>query len=321
MIRKWRTWIWSFLLLIWTTAIAVSLVVLFTAYYGLLLAFVLLLLAETIVFTFLWYKGENTALSPESNYSEKDILLDATRINTSLAIAEKIQKQLLPRNIPQIPGLDVYVKSRPSDEIGGDFYQVLSLPNATLLAIGDVAGHGLASGMISIMLDTLLHAFGPDLRPKDMLTEMNRILYRRIDPSLFSTLLLMYWDHEGQRLMFSSAGHGYLFHYSDQQKVLHARKSGGIALGMIPDIASHVREEGMVFLPGDTLVVCTDGITEMRNIQGDTLGIQTFRDIVSKHAPLSSAKIVFDEISQDILSFAGTAKQVDDLTLMVLKRI
>src|SRR3990170_9150993 len=222
MIRKWRTWIWSFLLLIWTTVIAVSLIVLFTAYYGLLLAFVLLLLAETIVFTVLWFKSEKASLPKENTSGEREAPLDAIRINTSLAIAEKIQRQLLPRNLPEIPGLDVYVKSRPSDEIGGDFYQILSLPNATLFAIGDVAGHGLPSGMVSIMLDTLLHAFGPDLRPKDVLTEMNRILYRRIDPSLFSTLLLLYWDHENQRLMFSSAGHGYLLHYDNGKNMLNA---------------------------------------------------------------------------------------------------
>jgi len=247
--------------------------------------------------------------------------LDAIRINTSLAIAEKIQRQLLPRNLPEIPGLDVYVKSRPSDEIGGDFYQILSLPNATLFAIGDVAGHGLPSGMVSIMLDTLLHAFGPDLRPKDVLTEMNRILYRRIDPSLFSTLLLLYWDHENQRLMFSSAGHGYLLHYDNGKNMLNARKSGGIALGMIPDISAHVREEEMSFLPGDALVVCTDGIIEMRNSHGESLGAEKFHHIVTQHAPLDSAQKVFDNVSQDILSFAGTAKQIDDLTLMVLKRI
>ncbi len=321
MIRKLRTWIWSFLLLIWTTVIAVSLVVLFTAYYGLLLAFILLLLAETIVFTLLWYKNDQVSRLKVQDSPEREDTLEVRRINTSLAIAEKIQKQLLPRHIPDIPGLDAYAKSRPSDEIGGDFYQILPLPKATLFAIGDVAGHGLPSGMISIMLDTLLHAFGPNLSPKDLLTEMNRILYRRIDPSLFSTLLLLYWDHEHKRLIFSSAGHGYLLHYNSEKNVLSARKSGGIALGMIPDIANHVREEGVVFLPGDTLVVCTDGITEMRNAQGESLGNQKFRDIAAKRAPLHSARRVFDEISQDILSFAGTAKQMDDLTLMVLKRL
>lgn len=319
MIQKMRNWLWSFLLLIWTTILVVSLLILFTAYYGLLLAFIMLLLAETIIFTYLWYKGEKKSLANE-NSDNRELDTDVTRINKSLAIAEKIQKHLLPRNLPQIPGLDVYVKSRPSDEIGGDFYQILNLPGATLLAIGDVAGHGLPSGMISIILDTLLHAFG-ELKPKDLLIEMNKILYKRIDPSLFSTLLILYWDHEEEKLMFSSAGHGYMLRFDDNRKILYARKSGGIALGMIPDIAPLIKEEGMVFLPGDTLVLCTDGITDMRNVQGETLGIQNFHKIVSSHAPLTSAKAVFDEISRDILSFASTTKQTDDLTLMVLKRI
>ncbi|MBI4836178.1 MAG: SpoIIE family protein phosphatase [Candidatus Abawacabacteria bacterium] len=244
------------------------------------------------------------------------------RLVNSLLVAEKIQKYLLPAHVGTITGLDVYAKSRPSEEIGGDFYQVIPIsPTRTLFAIGDVAGHGLPSAMISIIVDTLIHAFAKEQDMQKMTKQINTILYQRIAPNLFSTLLLLLWDSETKLMSIVSAGFGRFLHYHSADRIINTIKGGGIALGMVKSDKSIATTRQLVFTSGDVLILSTDGILEMQNGLGKRLGIERWAKIAQQHAALDSAEAIFQALSRDILSFAGTAKQIDDVTLMVIRHI
>lgn len=97
-------------------------------------------------------------------------------------------------------------------------------------------------------------------------------------------------------------------------------KSGGIALGMVPDIGQKIHVQTLAMAVGDTLILNTDGIPEMRNPLGQYLGLEQWLHIMQTHAVAESAETMFNKVSDDILEFAGTAKQVDDITLMIIRR-
>jgi sigma-B regulation protein RsbU (phosphoserine phosphatase) len=249
--------------------------------------------------------------------------LEQPVVDTSLAIAEKIQRQLLPKNIPNINGLDFHAYSQPCEQIGGDFYQILTQADRTIIAIGDVAGHGLPSGIISIMVDTLLYTFSMQAyTPVAMLRELNRVIYRRIDPSLFATLLLLTWYPYEQKLTLTSAGFGPILHAQQQSQQVVSVKSNGIAIGMISDITPYIEEQVLPFAEGDSLVVSTDGIIEMRSRSKHQLGIAGLQSITAQHAFSSpTAQHLFNAVSKEITHHRPmTEKQADDWTLMVIKR-
>ncbi len=244
-------------------------------------------------------------------------------VDSGLAIAEKIQRQLLPKNIPNINGLDFHAYSQPCEQIGGDFYQILTQADRTIIAIGDVAGHGLPSGIVSIMADTLLYTFSMQAyTPVAMLRELNRVIYRRVDPSLFTTLLLLTWYPHEQKLTITSAGFGPILHANQQSKKVVPVRSDGIAIGMIADITPYIKEHVLPFAEGDSLVVTTDGITEMRSRSKQLLGLAGLQSIITEHAFSSStAQHLFNAVSKEITNHAAkNEKQADDWTLMVIKR-
>lgn len=311
MLRHWQKIIWSIVVVIWVTLVCLG------GWFADSHTVVAIALAgvNTILLAYIWYINTRSLKQVSNEDHEKE------RIVTSLAIAEKIQKQLLPTKIPTMAGLECCVRSRPSEEIGGDFYQILE-PDSdhVIFAMGDVAGHGLPSGMISIMIDTMLHAFNHrSLSLVDELVEMNKVLYKRIDPSLFASMILCSWEKSTQRLTVASAGFGYLLHWDAQNKQVNKIKGGGMALGMIADIRPFLEEKEIVLNQNDSLVVATDGISEILNENGHRLGVKGFSEWIHQAADGASAQELFDALSREIAQSVRT-KTHDDLTLMVLNR-
>lgn len=311
MLRHWQKIIWSIVVVVWVTLICLG------GWFADSHTVVAITLAgmNTILLAYIWYINTRS-LMPVSNEDQ-----EKKRMVTNLAIAEKIQKQLLPTKIPVMDGLECCVRSRPSEEIGGDFYQILE-PDSdhVIFAMGDVAGHGLPSGMISIMIDTMLHAFNNrSLSLVDELVEMNKVLYKRIDPSLFASMILCSWEKSTQKLVVASAGFGYLLHWDAQKKQVNKIKGGGMALGMIADIRPFLEEKEVILNLNDSLVVATDGISEILNEDGQRLGVKGVAEWITQTADGASAQTLFDALSREIAQSVHT-KTHDDLTLMVLNR-
>ncbi len=310
--RNWQKIIWSVVLVVWVV------LVFFGGWFADGHAVVVVALAgmNTILLAYIWY------ITTRSSVRVSDEDLEKTRMGTSLAIAEKIQKQLLPTKVPAMNGLECFVRSRPSEEIGGDFYQILE-PDSdhVVLAMGDVAGHGLPSGIISIMIDTLLHAFnGRSHSLIDKLVEMNKVLYKRIDPSLFASMILCSWEKSSQKLTVASAGFGYLLHWEAQHKQVKKIKGGGMALGMIADIRPFLEEKEIPLSDSDSLVIATDGISEIVGSNGKRLGVGGLSQWIAQSADGASARILFEALSKEIAQSMLAKQQHDDLTLMVLTR-
>ena len=245
------------------------------------------------------------------------------RMSSELDIAAQIQRDVLPKEAPMSPGLDIVAKTRSAAEVGGDSFDFLQSPdgNQTFIYIGDVTGHGVPAGLVMVMVDTLIHAAVSMglANSKDVLQHTNSMLTPRISARLFMTLVMLRWDASLQKMHYTGSGHEHILVYRANGEKVEAIRSGGIALGMIPDNSKILQEKEIPLELGDAIVLYTDGITEAKNQAGEMYDLEKMSASLQKHGYLPSAESIFDHITKDFSKFVGEYVQVDDITMIVIK--
>ena len=245
------------------------------------------------------------------------------RMSSELDIASQIQKDVLPKEAPDSPGLDIVAKTRSAAEVGGDSFDFLSSPdgNQTYIYIGDVTGHGVPAGLVMMMVDTIVTAMVNMglVSSKDVVVNTNTLLTPRISSRLFMTMVMLRWDAVLQKMFYTGGGHEHILVYRSKTESVESFKSGGIALGMIPD-NSHIAVEQEIPLEiGDTIVLYTDGLTEAKSKTGDMYGVERMTESLKKHGYLPSSESIFSHLTQDFANFVQEYVQVDDTTMIVIK--
>ncbi len=245
------------------------------------------------------------------------------RIVQELQVAAKIQDQLVPDDdeIPKIEGLQIAADLVPAEEVGGDIYDFLKVENRLIMYLGDVTGHGVPAGIISSISNALLYGYATLGNLKEILLEVNRVLKVKTLPTMFMTLCLMQWDSVRKKFSYASAGHEQILHYKVNEKLAEYKASGGIALGMMEDISKHINVVDIDFQVGDYLVIYSDGIPECWKNDKESYGSERLKAAMEKFAVLGDADAVKRAILADVKDFAAGYKQMDDITIMVIKRI
>ncbi len=245
------------------------------------------------------------------------------RMSSELDIASKIQKDILPKTAPEAPGLDVVAKTKAAAEVGGDSFDFLTSAdgNNVYAIIGDVTGHGVPAGLVMMMVNTLVHAMVSRglTSAKDIMVNTNTLLTPRISSRLFMTSVMLRWDKVAQKMYYTGAGHEHVLIYRSKTEEVEAVRSGGIALGMIPDNSQIAKEEEIKLEIGDVVVLYTDGITEARNQQGEMYELDGLVNSLKKHGFRPSAESVFDNLTKDFSNFVQEYVQADDITMIVVK--
>ncbi|MBN2096557.1 PP2C family protein-serine/threonine phosphatase [Candidatus Peregrinibacteria bacterium] len=245
------------------------------------------------------------------------------RMSSELDIAAQIQRDVLPKEAPMAPGLDIVAKTRSAAEVGGDSFDFLQSPdgNQTFIYIGDVTGHGVPAGLVMVMVDTLIHAAVSMglASSKDVLVHTNAMLTPRISARLFMTLVMLRWDASSQKMYYTGGGHEHVLVYKSKEEKVESIRSGGIALGMIPDNSKIIAEKEIPLELGDAIVLYTDGLTEAKNQSGEMYGLERMTASLKKYGYLPSAESIFDHMTQDFSKFVGEYVQVDDTTMIVIK--
>ena len=245
------------------------------------------------------------------------------RMSSELDIAAQIQKDVLPKVAPESPGLDIVAKTRSAAEVGGDSFDFLSSPdkNQTFIYIGDVTGHGVPAGLVMVMVDTLIHSMistGIN-NAKDVMVNTNMLLTPRISARLFMTLVMLRWDAAKQKMYYTGAGHEHILIYKAKTEKVETIRSGGIALGMVPDISKIITEQEIPLEIGDAIVLYTDGLTEAKNQIGEMYDVGRMSESLQKHGYFPSAEGIFDHVTKDFANFVGEYVQADDTTMIVIK--
>ena len=240
----------------------------------------------------------------------------------------RIQRALLPEELPQIPGLKLAASYTTFDRAGGDLYDVALLGERTgsqgerddrcAILIGDVSGHGPAAAVVMAMFHAILHAY--PFKPKgpgEVLTHVNRHLCaKRIDNS-FVTAVLAFYDPVTRELTYARAGHDppMLKDFPHKGPPVHLDAVGELPLGIMADV--EYREATVQLKSGQTLILYTDGITESRRNGFDLFGVKGIEDALT--ACSGAAECAVQHITQAVLDHTKDFRPNDDQTVLAVQ--
>jgi serine phosphatase RsbU (regulator of sigma subunit)/DNA-binding transcriptional regulator YhcF (GntR family) len=226
-----------------------------------------------------------------------------------------IQHGLLPREIPQIPGFTIAGAWQPARTVGGDYYDVFKLSETELaLVVADVSGKGMPAALLMSNLQATVKAYATaESSPKDLCDKVNRAICRSITIGNFITFFYAVLDSAGRRLTYTNAGHNPPL-IARQDRSCLKLETGGTVLGMFTD-ASY-EQAGVDLLPGDRLVIFTDGITEAVDSNGQELGGERLIALLREN-PTASAADLRDAIMQGVTQFCRE-DFADDATLLAV---
>jgi len=248
-------------------------------------------------------------------------LVETERLEEEMDMGRKIQMALLPHEAPEIPRLNVQGLMQPAKEIGGDYYDFVTLPDKDKLAIviGDVSGKGVAAGLLMSMVKATIQSLSQEgLAPKRLLMRINQMLYQNIRAQKFMTLLYFIWQADNRTFTYSSAGHEHILIYCNNTQAIESIQSGGFMLGMLPDIETYLEEKEIKLEPADKILLYTDGVTEAQNDKGDRFGLSRLMEAFRQHNQKPVQELM-QAIKDEVYSFMGSQPQYDDITLVVLE--
>lgn len=249
------------------------------------------------------------------------------RVTRELQLATQIQQQLIPKEIPKIEGLDIAACLIPASEIGGDIYDFIPLGDKRMMMyLGDVTGHGVPAGIVSSIANALFYGYAPQGDLKKILVWVNHVLKAKTMSTMFMTLCLMDFDAESGKFLYANAGHEQIIHYKASEKKVELKPAGGLALGMVPDISAQTVVQEVPLEIGDFLVVYSDGIPEAWKNEKEKYGMERLEDTVQKfgnttNSDVMGADAMMQAILADVKGFCSGHEQMDDITIIVLKKV
>lgn len=243
------------------------------------------------------------------------------RVGKELELASQIQQDLLPKTLPIIPGLDIAAGIIPAAEVGGDVYDFIPVDDENYFGyVGDVTGHGVPAGLLVSVTNALIRSYAVLKDPCAVLIAANKILKQKTRANMFVTLVLWHWNSTTQQLKVVSAGHEVVLKYTASPVKTEELAKGGIALGMLPDVTTLLKEQVVTLEKGDCIVLYTDGVPEAWRNEKDQYGMPEFKRVVTQSCDLPSAEAIRIALLADVKQWSQGYEQKDDMTVMVLKR-
>lgn len=245
-------------------------------------------------------------------------LKDKLLAQSELATGRSVQRALMPKQSPTIPGWELWLTTRPANEVGGDLVDYLEIgANRFGVALGDVAGKGLKAALLMAKLQATLRALASDF---DSLAELgvklNAILRRDSLPDSFASLIYFELQSDSGMVRLLNAGHQppLILRGATVEEMAH----GTAALGVLPKAVCV--EQQIILQRGEVLVVYSDGLNEARNEAGEFFGDDRILALLASCAQYTANQIG-DRLLAEVEHFVGEARPHDDLSLIVLKRL
>jgi len=260
----------------------------------------------------------------EYEYRYEDIpphvrrIAERERQRVELETARGIQSSILPDLPPRLAGVDIAHAYLPASEVGGDFYDVLALEDGRLaVAVGDVAGHGVSSGLIMSMAKSALAVqvtFDPEVAA--VFNTMNRTVYQTARKRLLTTLCYAVVDPRRLEMFYASAGHLHPYRISATGRV-EPLESIAYPLGVRGALPVEVRTAKLD--PGDTLFLFSDGVVEARREGDDEMfGFDRLEASLGRYVG-RGPEATRDGVLGDVAKFTAGSPREDDQTIVVLR--
>lgn len=244
-------------------------------------------------------------------------LKDKLLAQDELAAGRAVQFALMPERSPRIPGWDVWLYTRPANDVGGDLVDCIRIRDDRVgLALGDVAGKGLGAALVMARLQSSLRALAPGFESiAELGAAMNHIFCRDGMRSSFASLMYLEIRPGAGTVRILNAGH--MPAVTLLNGAVRTLPRGGTALGLMA--GSVYSEQETTLETGDLLVVYSDGITEASNEQGAFFGADRLLNLMPQ-LRMMSAEQVGSRLLDEVDGFAGSAKPHDDVSLLILRR-
>ena len=243
-------------------------------------------------------------------------------IRREIEIASGIQRRILPRRFPAIDGVDVFARTLPAKDMGGDFYDVFVLPDGEIgLVIADVSGKGIPAAFFMAVARTLIRATAfHETEPGPCLEQVNRLLCRHGVPGMFVSVFYGVLYKSTWRLTYANGGHPLplLVSPSTPDKVSALDSGRGTLLGI--DEEQVYEEADLTLAAGDGIYFHTDGLTEAFNADPLPFGNDRLLAALESQAAGSPSDMA-GAVSNAIADFVGEAPQHGDITALVIKRV
>ncbi len=254
--------------------------------------------------------------------------IEKKQLDLDLSLASGIQQMLLPREAPRLGGLDLDARYLPAQKVSGDFYDLFALSETRLgVAVADVSGKGIPASLLMAICRTNLRQIAlRHVSPAETLKELNRAMGGDMQRGMFITMLYAVVDTSKGAVTLARAGHELpLISRPNAATGVALGEfvgSEGMPLGMVPDeiFSAVIADRTEAFLPGDTLVLYTDGLTEAPNEDDKEFSGARLADAV-RALHLRSAREINDGLLESLQRFTGTTLLRDDLTLVTVKRV
>ena len=238
------------------------------------------------------------------------------RMEQELAVAQLIQRQFLPRELPRFAGWRIAAHYQPAKAVGGDFYDFIELPDGRVgLVCGDVTGKGVPAALVMATTHSILRGDAPQLvAPGQVLRRANQLLLDDIPPQMFVTCLYGVLDPATGRLRYANAGHNPPYMHTGNGVV--ELRATGMPLGLLPDMSYEEKEATLG--PGDILLLHSDGLAEAHNPERQMFGFPRLAALV---AGCRDGQELIDRLLGELEGFTGPGwEQEDDITLVAVQR-
>lgn len=244
-------------------------------------------------------------------------LKDKLLAKHELEAGRKVQRELMPEQDPKIEGWEIWLFTRPANEVGGDLIDYLRLDeNKCVLTIADIAGKGLKAALLTSKLQATIRALATEINSlSDLGRKINKIFYRDSTPSLFASMLIFRIDSNSGRVDYVNAGHFPPLIIKGGE--IHEYAKGDAALGLLAD--ADYKEQILALEKDDVFIAYSDGVFEARNEIGEFFGMERFFKLI-KNSANNSPQQIGEYIISQIEQFIGDCPATDDISLIVMKR-
>ena len=256
------------------------------------------------------------AVKIENVYLQEEHV-EKQRLEEQLAVGAKIQRHLLPSASPKIEGYDLFGSNHSCYEIGGDYYDFVPLDNGRwAVVLADVAGKGVGAALLMAVLQASLRTLAHvEAEPAALVAHLNRVLVSNSPGNKFATLFYAELDPVSHQLDYVNGGHVPAGLLAVNGKVSELEPTGPV-VGLVEEAIFTSRR--LHFPPDSTLLVCTDGVTELTNDAGEDFGVSRLRRFVQRGGV--NARSMGEDLHRRLTVFCGARHFTDDSTMVIVKR-
>ncbi len=254
----------------------------------------------------------------------QESVVEQERMQKEIQVAQEIQHSLLPRKTPAVSGYDIASYYKAAKEVGGDYYDFMSVDEDTLgVVVADVSGKGVPGSLVMTMIRTALRmeARG-NHSAADVMAKMNEFVTDDMKKGMFVTIFYVILDSRNRVISYASAGHNPMILYRAETEETFFLNPRGFPVGInLPDdrlFEKSIDVEKIKLKKDDMLLIYTDGVTEAMNERREQFGEKRLLELIRKNGNKSPQEFI-DTLSGTIEDFTGNYPQNDDITLVSFK--